>query len=53
MTLIENVMLGAQGQSGERIWPNWLTPGRVAAPGARGRDRAMELLRFVQARHTR
>src|SRR5271169_3366163 len=26
MTLVENVMLGAQGQSGERIWPNWLTP---------------------------
>ena len=30
MTLIENVMLGAQGQSGERIWPNWLAPRRVA-----------------------
>ena len=43
MTLIENVMLGAQGQSGERILPNWLTP----APGARARsaparDRAMD-----------
>ena len=30
MTLIENVMVGAQGQRGERLWPNWLMPARVA-----------------------
>ena len=48
MTLIENVMLGAQGQSGERIWPNWLTPGRVRREERACRDRAMELLRFVE-----
>ncbi len=36
MTLIENVMVGAQGQSGERLWPNWLMPARVARE--RGRD---------------
>lgn len=47
MTLIENVMLGAQGQSGERIWPNWLAPGRVAREERACRDRAMDLLRFV------
>jgi len=48
MTLVENVMLGAQGQSGERIWPNWLTPGRVRREERICHDRAMELLRFVE-----
>jgi len=47
MTVVENVMLGAQGQSGERIWPNWLTPGRVQREERACRDRAMGLLRFV------
>jgi branched-chain amino acid transport system ATP-binding protein len=51
MTLIENVMLGAQGQSGERIWPNWLNPGRVRGEESACRDRAMELLRFVELDH--
>jgi len=51
MTLIENVMLGAQGQSGERIWPNWLNPGRVRGEERACRDRAMELLRFVELDH--
>ena len=48
MTLVENVMLGAQGQSGERIWPNWLTPRRVQREERACRDRAMELLRFIE-----
>jgi branched-chain amino acid transport system ATP-binding protein len=48
MTLIENVMLGAQNQSGERIWPNWLAPGRVAREERACRDKAMDLLRFVE-----
>jgi branched-chain amino acid transport system ATP-binding protein len=47
MTLIENVMLGAQGQSGERLWPNWLAPGRVAREERAVLARAMELLKFV------
>jgi branched-chain amino acid transport system ATP-binding protein len=48
MTLLENVMLGAQGQSGERIWPNWLAPTRVAREERACRDKAMDLLRFVE-----
>ena len=48
LTLVENVMLGAQDQSGERIWPNWLTPGRVRREERACRDRAMDLLRFVE-----
>ena len=47
MTLVENVMLGAQGQSGERIWPNWLAPRRVAREERACRDKAMDLLDFV------
>ena len=47
MTLLENVMLGAQGQLGESILPNWLAPGRVAREERACRERAMELLAFV------
>ena len=47
MSLVENVMLGRQGQAGERIWPNWLAPGRVAREERDTQARAMELLRFV------
>jgi branched-chain amino acid transport system ATP-binding protein len=48
MTLIENVMLGAQGQTGERIWPNWIAPRRVAREERACRDKAMDLLAFVK-----
>jgi branched-chain amino acid transport system ATP-binding protein len=47
MTLVENVMLGAQGQSGERLWPNWVMPGRVAHEERAIFLRAMALLKFV------
>jgi ABC-type multidrug transport system ATPase subunit len=48
MTLIENVMLGAQGQSGERIWPNWIAPRLVAREERACRDKAMDLPAFVK-----
>ena len=48
MTLIENVMLGAQGQSGERIWPNWFTPRLIAREERACREKAMDLLAFVR-----
>ena len=48
MTLIENVMLGAQDQSGERIWPNWLAPRLIARQERNCRDKAMDLLAFVR-----
>ena len=47
MTLVENVMLGARGQSGENIAPNWLAPGRVAREERAAVERAMALLDFV------
>ena len=48
MTLIENVMLGAQNQTGERLWPNWLSPRRVAQEEQASFARAMGLLKFVR-----
>ncbi len=47
LTLLDNVMLGSQRQSGERVWPNWLTPRRVRAEERRAQERAHELLDFV------
>ena len=48
MTLIENVMLGAQNQTGERLWPNWLSPRRVAQEERASFAQAMGLLKFVR-----
>jgi branched-chain amino acid transport system ATP-binding protein len=47
MTVVENVMAGAQRHAGERIWPNLLTPARIARTEAALLARAMELLDFV------
>ena len=47
MTLLENVLVAAQGQSGDRIWPNLFAPGRVAAEERRNVDKALSLLDFV------
>ena len=47
LTVLENLMLAAQGQLGERPWANWLRPGAVAAREHLVRDRARELLDFV------
>jgi len=47
MTLVENVMIGAQRHPGERILPNWFAPRLVAAHEREVHARAMELLDFV------
>jgi branched-chain amino acid transport system ATP-binding protein len=47
MTVVENVMLGRQNHAGERLWPNWLGPRKVARIEATVFRRAMELLEFV------
>ena len=47
MSLAENVMLGAQGQSGEGVWQNWLAPARVAREERAAFAKAMDLLDFV------
>ena len=40
--------LGAQGQTGERVWPNWIAPRVVAREERACRDKAMDLLAFVK-----
>jgi branched-chain amino acid transport system ATP-binding protein len=47
MSVVENVMLGAQRHPGERVWPNWLRASRVARAEAANFARAMELLEFL------
>ena len=47
MTLIENVLLAARDQAGERIWPNWFSPRRVRHDERRNLSEAMSLLDFV------
>jgi branched-chain amino acid transport system ATP-binding protein len=47
MTVLENVLLAASQQCGERLLPNWLAPGRVAAEEHRNVERAMALLDFM------
>ena len=47
MTVLENVMLAAQGQLGEQFWTNWTRPAAVALEERRHRDRARALLAFL------
>ena len=47
MTVLENVLTGAQGQAGERAWLNFASPGRVGAEERAAVARARELLDFV------
>lgn len=47
LSLVENVMLAAQGQTGESLLANFLRPFRVAAEERAAEEKAMELLDFV------
>jgi len=47
MTVLENVLTGAQGQAGEQSWMNFLRPGRVATEERAAVDKARALLDFV------
>lgn len=51
MSVIENVLVGAQGQTGERMWMNFLAPGRVATEERAAIDKARGLLDFVTLSH--
>ncbi|MCO6049601.1 ABC transporter ATP-binding protein [Mesorhizobium sp. RP14(2022)] len=51
MTVLENVLTGAQGQSGEGILANFLSPSRVRVEEHRAAERARELLDFVRLSH--
>ncbi len=47
MTVLENLMLVAPDQAGERFWNCWFRPGLVRRQEREIRDRAMEVLEFV------
>ena len=47
MTLLDNVMLAPRGQSGERVFDNWLNPRRVAREEAANHDKSLHWLDFV------
>ena len=46
MTVLENVMVAATGQSGERFWNTWLRPGLVREQEEAVRSRASEVIAF-------
>ncbi len=47
MTVLENVLLAAQHQAGERPFANWFTPGAVARQERRHIEQAREIIEFV------
>ncbi len=51
MTVLENLMLVPANQAGENIFNTWLRPGAVRREEARHRDKAMEVLEFVDLAH--
>jgi len=51
MTVLENLMLVAKHQPGERFWNNWLAGGRVAAFERANRTKALEALEFLGLTH--
>jgi branched-chain amino acid transport system ATP-binding protein len=51
MTVLENVLTGAQNQSGESILPNFLRFGQVAAEERAAMEKAHGLLSFVKLSH--
>ena len=53
MTVLENLMLVPAGQSGERLWNPWFLPFRVGRQERQIRDKALEVLEFVNLWHLR
>jgi len=47
LTVLENLMVVPEGQVGERLWAPWLRPRRVRRQEAEIRDKALQLLRFL------
>ena len=53
MSVLENLMLVAPDQIGERIWAPLFVPGRLRREEAALYDRALEVLDFVELAHLR
>jgi len=53
MTVLENLMLVPAEQAGERLWNPWFFPFRVARQEREIRDKALDVLEFVDLWHLR
>jgi branched-chain amino acid transport system ATP-binding protein len=53
MTVLENLMLVPAEQAGERLWNPWFFPFRVARQEREIRDKALDILEFVDLWHLR
>lgn len=53
MTVLENLMLVPSEQAGERLWNPWFFPFRVARQERDIRDKALDILDFVDLWHLR
>lgn len=51
MTVLENVMLAAERQSGESVWANWLLPRRIRRQEQAFEARAHDILEQTQLGH--
>ncbi|MEX1081114.1 MAG: ABC transporter ATP-binding protein [Halofilum sp. (in: g-proteobacteria)] len=51
MTVLENLMLVPVAQAGEHLWNNWFRPGLVRRQEQQNRDKALEVLEFVDLTH--
>lgn len=50
LSLLDNMLLARQDQSGERLWANFTSPRRIAAEERAARDKALSLLDLVALR---
>ncbi len=53
LTCLENLMVVPPAQSGERLWNAWARWGRVVREERRVRERALEVLEFLNLHHVR
>jgi len=53
MTVLENLMLVPSDQAGEKLWNPWFLPFRVAREEREIRDKALDILEFVDLWHLR
>ena len=53
MTVLENLMLVPEGQTGEKLWYSWMLPGRVSQQDEIIRSQALDVLGFVKLQHLR
>jgi neutral amino acid transport system ATP-binding protein len=47
LSVLENMLLAAQQQTGEKFWSTWVMPGQIAQEEKQAQERAMEILASV------